>query len=57
MGRYALIPEQWHAPLRQRMVLLKQADATAEAFYRYLQEPAARRVMRTYGFALPGEAD
>ncbi len=57
LGRYALIPEQWHAPLRQRMVLLKQADATAEAFYRYLQEPAARRVMRAYGFALPGEAD
>jgi molybdate transport system substrate-binding protein len=57
LGRYALIPEQWHAPLRQRMVLLKQADATAAAFYRYLQEPAARRVMRTYGFALPGEAD
>ncbi len=56
LGRYALIPEQWHSPLRQRMVLLKQADATAEAFYRYLQEPAARRVMRAYGFALPGEA-
>jgi molybdate transport system substrate-binding protein len=56
LGRYALIPEQWHAPLRQRMVLLKQANAAAEAFYRYLQEPAARRVMRAYGFALPGEA-
>jgi molybdate transport system substrate-binding protein len=39
------------------MVLLKDADATAEAFYRYLQEPAARRVMRAYGFTLPGEAD
>jgi molybdate transport system substrate-binding protein len=39
------------------MVLLKGADATAEAFYHYLQQPAARRVMRAYGFALPGEAD
>lgn len=57
LARYALIPEQWHAPLRQRMVLLKGADTTAEAFYRYLQEPAARRVMRAYGFALPGESD
>ncbi|WP_136416040.1 molybdate ABC transporter substrate-binding protein [Herbaspirillum sp. ST 5-3] len=55
-GRYALIPADWHAPLRQRMVLLKNADATAQAFYRYLQEPAARAVMRRYGFELPGEA-
>jgi molybdate transport system substrate-binding protein len=56
-GRYALIPAEWHQPLRQRMVLLKSADATAEAFYRYLQEPAARAVMRRYGFVLPGETD
>jgi molybdate transport system substrate-binding protein len=57
LARYALIPAEWHAPLQQRMVLLKGADATAEAFYHYLQQPSARRVMRAYGFALPGEAD
>jgi molybdate transport system substrate-binding protein len=57
LARYALIPAEWHSPLRQRMVLLKGADATAEAFYRYLQEPAARRVMGAYGFTLPGEPD
>ena len=56
LGRHAVIPEHWHAPLRQRMVLLKGADDTAEAFYRYLQEPPARAVMRRYGFRLPGEA-
>ena len=55
LGRYAVIPADWHEPLRQRMVLLKNADATAQAFYRYLQEPNARTVMRRYGFALPGE--
>jgi molybdate transport system substrate-binding protein len=55
LGRYALIPADWHAPLRQRMVLLKNADATAQAFYRYLQAPAARSIMRRYGFVLPGE--
>lgn len=54
LGRFALIPAEWHAPLRQRMVLLKSAGATAEAFYRYMQEPPARAVMRRYGFVLPG---
>ena len=56
LGRYAVIPAEWHAPLRQRMVLLKNAGASAQAFYRYLQEPRARAVMRRYGFLLPGEA-
>lgn len=54
-GRYALIPAEWHAPLKQRMALLKNAGPTAEAFYRYMQEPAARAVMRRYGFLLPDE--
>lgn len=54
-GTFALIPNTWHAPLRQRMVLLKDADATAQAFYRYMSEPAARAIMKRYGFALPTE--
>lgn len=57
LGRHALIPAEWHAPLKQRMVLLKQAGPAAAAFYRYLQEPAARAVMHRYGFVLPDEAD
>jgi len=56
-GRYAPIPADWHTPLRQRMVLLRRAGESAEAFYRYLQEPGARAVMKRYGFTLPGEAD
>jgi len=55
LGRYALIPDSWHAPLRQRMVLLKGADETTRAFYRYMQQPAARAVMKRYGFVLPAE--
>lgn len=52
-GEWALIPQDWHQPLRQRMVLLNNANATSEAFYRYLQEPAARAIMADYGFTLP----
>ena len=55
-GSYVLLPEAWHAPLRQRMVLLRGATATAGRFYAYLQTPAARAVLERYGFALPGEA-
>lgn len=52
-GEWVLIPQDWHQPLRQRMVLLNNANATSQAFYRYLQEPAARAIMAGYGFTLP----
>jgi molybdate transport system substrate-binding protein len=57
LGRHWTIPAEWHAsePLRQRMVLLRNAGATARAFVGYLQEPAAREVFARHGFALPQE--
>jgi molybdate transport system substrate-binding protein len=54
-GSYELIPEDWHQPLRQRMVLLKNAGPVAEAFYAYINDPSARTIMKRYGFVLPGE--
>jgi molybdate transport system substrate-binding protein len=33
LGDFALIPDAWHEPLKQRMVLLKGAGETAQAFY------------------------
>ncbi|MEQ1575282.1 MAG: molybdate ABC transporter substrate-binding protein [Vicinamibacterales bacterium] len=52
-GTFALIPETDHPPLRQRMVLLKRAGQVAERFYRYLEQPAARAILRRYGFVVP----
>jgi molybdate transport system substrate-binding protein len=52
---HALIPEDRHAPLRQRMVLLRNAGPAAERFFAYLQSPPARAIFRRHGFALPGE--
>lgn len=52
-GTYALIPEDWHEPLLQRMALLNGAGDVAEAFYAYMNEPAAREIMERYGFVLP----
>jgi molybdate transport system substrate-binding protein len=56
IGTFALLPAEWHAPLRQRMVLIKGAGEAARAFYRYLQTPPARAIFRKYGFALPAES-
>ncbi|MFN4163575.1 MAG: molybdate ABC transporter substrate-binding protein [Ferrovibrio sp.] len=55
LGSYALIPADWHTPLKQRMAMMKNAGPVAERFYAYLQQPTARAILRKYGFVLPGE--
>lgn len=52
-GRFALVPEEWHTPLRQRMVLLRNASNTARRFYTFMQSPSARELLTHYGFAVP----
>ncbi|MDO9074834.1 MAG: molybdate ABC transporter substrate-binding protein [Rubrivivax sp.] len=52
LGRFQLIPEAWHQPLMQRMVLLKDAPPAAIAFYDHLSTPAAQAIMQRYGFAM-----
>jgi molybdate transport system substrate-binding protein len=52
-GTYAVIPETDHRPLRQRMVLLKRAGATATEFYAYLQTDDARAILRKHGYGVP----
>lgn len=55
LGTFALIPETWHHPLKQRMVLMKDAPPAARAFYDYISNPAAQEIMVRYGFAMPKE--
>lgn len=55
LGRFDLIPQDWHQPLRQRMVLMKDAPPALQAFYDYLAEPAAQAIMTRYGFQMPRE--
>ncbi len=52
-SRHALIPADWHTPLRQRMALVAGAPGAARAFFRHLQSAGARAVFARYGFALP----
>ena len=53
LGTFALIPNEWHKPLAQRMVLMRGAPEAARAFYHYLSSPEAQAVMVKYGFAMP----
>jgi molybdate transport system substrate-binding protein len=52
-GAYAVIPDRYHPPLSQRMVLLKRAGPTAAQFYAYMQGDAARAVLRKHGYGVP----
>lgn len=55
LGDFALIPESWHKPLAQRMVVLRDAPPTARAFYDYISTPEAQAIMVKYGFAMPNQ--
>jgi molybdate transport system substrate-binding protein len=52
-GSYAVIPDTDHPPLRQRMVLLKQARAAATQFYAFVRSETARAILQKYGFSVP----
>jgi molybdate transport system substrate-binding protein len=53
LGPYIAMSDALHAPLAQRMVLLRSAGPVAAAFYGYLQTAAARVVLQRHGFAAP----
>ncbi len=52
-GLVMTLPESWHRPLRQRMVLIKGAGENAQRFYRFLSTPQARAILGRHGFAPP----
>ncbi len=52
-GAWATVPESWHAPLRQRMVLIKGAGDTARRFYDFMLGPQAQALLRQHGYAAP----
>jgi len=56
-GGYYLIPETFHEPLEQAYVVTKHGEnnQAAHAFAQFMRTEEARKVMRHYGFLLPGE--
>ena len=51
--RYEVIPAEYHAPLRQRMVLTKQASPAARALYAFIASAEAQAILRASGFESP----
>ena len=54
-GGFVTLPERWHAPLRQRMALVKGAGEAARRFHDFIRSPEARAIFARHGFALPAE--
>lgn len=52
-GTHALIAESEHEPLRQRMVLLRNAGPVVSNFFAYVQSEPARAVFRRHGYGVP----
>lgn len=54
-GAWTLIPQAWHAPLEQALVITRRAadNPLAAAFVRHLEAPPTRALLQRYGFALP----
>ncbi len=54
---YWVVPDSFHAPIRQDRVLLARAsdESAARAFLAFLDGPAGREVVRAYGYAVPEE--
>lgn len=50
VGKHILLRADLHAPLRQRMVLMKNAGPAATALYHYLQTDQAQATLKKYGF-------
>jgi len=48
-----LIDQSRHAPISQRMVLLKGAGEVARQFYDFIGSPTAREILKAYGYDIP----
>jgi molybdate transport system substrate-binding protein len=57
-GAWTLIPQQWHTPLEQALVVARRAagNGLATDFVRHLEAAPTRELLRRYGFALPEQA-
>lgn len=49
-GKFFLIPEQWHTPLQQHLVLLDGANNLEKQFFDYLQNKKSQLIIQNYGY-------
>ena len=51
--QFIVIPEQLYAPIRQRMVLIKNPTPSAKELYHYLQSTKAQGLFIQFGYTVP----
>lgn len=51
-GAFALIPKAWHAPLTQRMVVVRPSQE-ADVFMEFFKSHQASAILRKYGYEVP----
>jgi molybdate transport system substrate-binding protein len=54
-GEYWLVPQKDYAPINQGAVLIKTSKhaKTAKEFMDYMNSPAAKKIIESYGYAMP----
>lgn len=50
-GRFITIPESWHKPIIQYLVLKEDASSMSKEFYRYLLSESSRTIIEKYGYS------
>ena len=50
---YIAIPDSFYEPIKQRMVLLKNAPPVVVEFYDFLQTPNAKNILKSHGYTVP----
>jgi len=50
-GNFFLIPEDWHEPIIEYLVLLQDAGPQSRAFYQYLLSGKPKPILKKYGYA------
>ncbi len=53
-GECLLIPEYWHEPIEQHMILLDSDNKVASAFFNFMQSVPARKLLTEHGYGVPG---
>jgi molybdate transport system substrate-binding protein len=51
-GKFFLIPEQWHQPIQQHLVLLEGANKTEKRFFEYMQNEKSQFIVQSYGYEI-----
>lgn len=52
-GKFFLIPESWHQPLEQHLILMKNSGEAIKLFHDYLLSDRTKKILINYGYTIP----